>query len=175
MQRERTPDEDTGPDRKRKRKVLSCTDCRRRKVQCDRGNPACGRCAKAGKTESCTYEEESLPFSSGHSNGHQTNHVTSSSRPSTQGSVTISREVWDDLFNRILQQERTIEQLSAERSSSIARRAPSYTTTPHFEDHEVPESIENTVHEESILFRGKGFKTLYYGTSDARSSMALVS
>jgi hypothetical protein len=42
--------------RKRKRTVLSCLDCRRRKVKCDHGLPACGRCKQRGVASLCTYE-----------------------------------------------------------------------------------------------------------------------
>ncbi|PYI14164.1 hypothetical protein BO99DRAFT_395230 [Aspergillus violaceofuscus CBS 115571] len=45
---------------KRRRKALSCYDCRRRKLKCDRELPACGRCRKGGIAESCSYNE--FPF-----------------------------------------------------------------------------------------------------------------
>ena len=41
--------------RKRKRKALSCVDCKRRKLKCDRMYPACGRCIKGGYAHSCQY------------------------------------------------------------------------------------------------------------------------
>ena len=43
-------------ERKRRRKALSCYDCRRRKLKCDREYPSCGRCRKAGQADSCFYE-----------------------------------------------------------------------------------------------------------------------
>jgi len=43
------PDDSTSGDRKRRRKVLSCFTCRRRKLQCDRVSPTCGRCKSAGQ------------------------------------------------------------------------------------------------------------------------------
>lgn len=124
---------------------------------------------------SCTYEEEALPLPADHSNG-QYAYDPAGSRLSNPGSVTISKEVWDDLFNRILQQERTIERLSSERRNPFTRRASSYANTSHqLEDPTPSETSENAIQQESILFRGKGFKTLFYGASDARSSLALVS
>ncbi|CAK7236938.1 hypothetical protein SCUCBS95973_009778 [Sporothrix curviconia] len=49
--------EDKGdhPPRKRQRVRLSCLECRRRKLSCDRGFP-CERCIKSGTPERCTYE-----------------------------------------------------------------------------------------------------------------------
>ncbi|RAL08443.1 uncharacterized protein BO97DRAFT_472979 [Aspergillus homomorphus CBS 101889] len=41
---------------KRRRKALSCYDCRRRKLRCDRGQPACSRCRKGGIAETCSYD-----------------------------------------------------------------------------------------------------------------------
>ncbi|KAF1942115.1 hypothetical protein EJ02DRAFT_346248 [Clathrospora elynae] len=42
---------------KRQRAVLSCNDCRRRKLKCDRELP-CNRCNKGGTSGSCAYESE---------------------------------------------------------------------------------------------------------------------
>lgn len=41
---------------RRKRKALSCLDCRRRKLKCDRVFPACSRCIKGGIADTCTYD-----------------------------------------------------------------------------------------------------------------------
>ncbi|KAK7747877.1 hypothetical protein SLS53_001128 [Cytospora paraplurivora] len=43
------------PPRKRQRVRLSCLECRRRKLSCDRGYP-CERCLKSGTPDKCTYE-----------------------------------------------------------------------------------------------------------------------
>ncbi|PWY78371.1 hypothetical protein BO70DRAFT_388176 [Aspergillus heteromorphus CBS 117.55] len=43
--------------KKRKRISLSCFDCRRRKLKCDREFPACGRCRRAGQAETCYYDD----------------------------------------------------------------------------------------------------------------------
>ncbi|KAK7744945.1 hypothetical protein SLS53_003178 [Cytospora paraplurivora] len=49
------PDSDTSRARKRRRKTLSCVQCHRTKVKCDRNNP-CGRCSKAGRGHQCAYK-----------------------------------------------------------------------------------------------------------------------
>lgn len=45
--------------RKRRRPALSCEQCRRRKIKCDRTYP-CGQCLQS-KTASCTYSPDSVP------------------------------------------------------------------------------------------------------------------
>ncbi|KAL4967487.1 putative C6 transcription factor [Aspergillus stella-maris] len=49
---------DTPPlTRKRRRPAFSCSECRSRKVKCDRVKPCCGQCSSLGLSASCTYEE----------------------------------------------------------------------------------------------------------------------
>jgi hypothetical protein len=47
---------------RRQRAILSCNDCRRRKLKCDRLSP-CNRCIKGGIADSCAYGSQaySLP------------------------------------------------------------------------------------------------------------------
>lgn len=54
--RSHTPEEANNEVRKRRRIALSCYDCRRRKLRCDREYPACGRCRKGGHPETCSYD-----------------------------------------------------------------------------------------------------------------------
>ncbi|KAE8368897.1 hypothetical protein BDV27DRAFT_166819 [Aspergillus caelatus] len=56
--------EPTAPSRpiaRRKRKPLSCSLCRRRKLACDREYPSCSRCRKTGNSDSCSYEDPPAP------------------------------------------------------------------------------------------------------------------
>lgn len=41
---------------KRKRVVLSCLECKRRKIKCDRELPSCSRCSKIGQPGLCKYD-----------------------------------------------------------------------------------------------------------------------
>jgi hypothetical protein len=164
MEHDRSPEGDLGPDRKRRRKVLSCMDCRRRKVQCDRQLPVCGRCDKAGKP--CSYEDDSSP--------QQASIVHSSSWASRQQSVTVSRDVWDDMFNKLLHQERVIERLQTAHASPATPATVSI-ATPQIGAVETPSGAHDSAAKERILFRGKGFKTTFFGPSDPRSAMTLVS
>ncbi|KAJ5289031.1 hypothetical protein N7478_002061 [Penicillium angulare] len=47
------------PDRprKRRRRTMACTQCRSRKLRCDREYPTCGRCLKSRAPTKCTYED----------------------------------------------------------------------------------------------------------------------
>lgn len=165
MEHERSPDGELGPDRKRRRKVLSCMDCRRRKVQCDRALPVCGRCEKAGKP--CSYEDDSPPQ---HASSTQ-----STSYVPRQQSVTVSKDVWDDMLNRLLHQERIIERLQTAHTSPTTPATVSIATPQVHGTVETPGGFSDSAAKERILFRGKGFETTFFGPSDARSTMTLVS
>jgi hypothetical protein len=47
------------PDRvrKRRRRTMACTQCRTRKLRCDREYPTCSRCLKSRTPNKCTYED----------------------------------------------------------------------------------------------------------------------
>lgn len=47
------------PDRvrKRRRRTMACTQCRSRKLKCDREYPTCSRCLKSKTPTQCTYED----------------------------------------------------------------------------------------------------------------------
>lgn len=52
------PTNTTAPPRKRRRPALSCEQCRRRKIKCDRAYP-CGQCLQS-KTTTCTYSPDTV-------------------------------------------------------------------------------------------------------------------
>ncbi|KAK0127181.1 hypothetical protein ONS96_006733 [Cadophora gregata f. sp. sojae] len=52
------PEISSKPPRKRKRIVISCTECHRRKQKCDRQSP-CSNCIARNKQSLCQYENES--------------------------------------------------------------------------------------------------------------------
>jgi hypothetical protein len=43
--------------RKRRRRTMACTQCRTRKLRCDREYPTCSRCLKSRTPNICTYED----------------------------------------------------------------------------------------------------------------------
>jgi hypothetical protein len=52
-------DVNTQPERvrKRRRRTMACTQCRTRKLRCDREYPTCTRCLKSRTPNKCTYED----------------------------------------------------------------------------------------------------------------------
>ncbi|KAE9382255.1 hypothetical protein N431DRAFT_360951 [Stipitochalara longipes BDJ] len=52
------PPSSTAPPRKRRRPALSCEQCRRRKIKCDRTYP-CGQCLQS-KTSTCSYSPDTI-------------------------------------------------------------------------------------------------------------------
>jgi len=52
-------DVNTQPERvrKRRRRTMACTQCRSRKLRCDREYPTCSRCLKSRTPSKCTYED----------------------------------------------------------------------------------------------------------------------
>ncbi|KAL2783871.1 hypothetical protein BJX66DRAFT_330354 [Aspergillus keveii] len=46
------------PPQKRRRKIWSCNECRRRKVHCDRSLPVCSGCSKSRRAARCVYIED---------------------------------------------------------------------------------------------------------------------
>ncbi|GAA6012945.1 hypothetical protein JCM10207_008390 [Rhodosporidiobolus poonsookiae] len=45
-----------GRKKKRNRMALSCKECKRRKIKCDRVMPVCGNCTKRGRPSDCTWD-----------------------------------------------------------------------------------------------------------------------
>lgn len=176
------------PTAKRKRKAFSCYDCRRRKLKCDREHPACSRCRKSGHADTCRYgsgpgdeeDEESVE------NGDQTatpatapNHsaaVIQNSRPSKYLSNGTS-ERSSGQTRRIAQLEHRLAMLEGKGTGPPAltgRLDPAIpvkslaSTEPKNADsakREVLGMLKGKPDSEPMIFRKKGFKTQYYGTS----------
>jgi hypothetical protein len=154
------PDDSTGGDRKRRRKVLSCYTCRRRKLQCDRVSPTCGRCKSAGQSSSCIYSEDNT-------------------KPSVK-----SRQRDDsptDVLQTVKHQRLRIQQLEAalaRRSDSIPKdlslrlEALDFPPTPiSAHQHELNVKINDR---ETMLIRGKSFKTQFSGTTHPLGTIAHI-
>lgn len=182
------------PARKRQRVRLSCLECRRRKLSCDRGFP-CERCIKSGTPDRCSYESR---------NGEVVNASSGVPPPFAQldsrrfgvvdGATGLSPRDSDFArqdHDRIRRLELEIAQLksqltrpgvaSFDGSTVAATNSPA---TQKDETHgepdpsirEVQESIDATNMSgekgELRFFRGKGFRTRYFGPHNA--SMAFV-
>ncbi|SPO40205.1 uncharacterized protein PSFLO_05687 [Pseudozyma flocculosa] len=47
-----------GKTKRRKRAILSCTECKQRKIKCDRNVPNCGSCVRRGVAHMCRWGDE---------------------------------------------------------------------------------------------------------------------
>lgn len=179
---------------KRKRLALSCVDCRRRKVKCDRTYPVCVRCQKGGNADNCLYvshtgEEPGLPTPSDDSseqhgptpqvatNGEpyvlaalreMSPHLEVQSRPITEGSTSKDTGRTD------------------QRASYYAKSAPreTYPRNPSFKPSDGPNAGLDDVLGPGyngrkvytsdfgkVMVRGSSFSTHYYGPSFAISML----
>jgi len=164
--RDNSPDASLDKRASKKRKVLSCYACRSRKMKCDRIYPVCGRCQKTGRADQCTYDPrllEELPVNgSGHGDG-----PSSYALPDHDSAPGSS-----DVLNwKLRMQERRIESME-KRLASLhgAKDATMDFPSSRFDDFEPDEPH---LREES-MFRGKGFKTQFHGSTSALSSLATV-
>ncbi|OQO03442.1 hypothetical protein B0A48_10106 [Cryoendolithus antarcticus] len=184
VSRTRSPeDADQGSHRKRRRKVLSCLDCRRRKVQCDRQSPACGRCVKAGLGAQCSYVEEN-----GVAASDSRLDDIECKRPSDRNGgfaqnfalITSNGGSPDALRGRLHAQNARIQQLE----TALSRSAPSLpvvrSVTLGAQESQT-HAAETTKSDQDVkppaqpmIFRGKAFKTEYSGPSSGWATIAQV-
>ena len=162
---------------KRKRKQFSCYECRRRKLRCDRIQPCCSRCRN--QAVACTYNNPPGPSPSQvESTGHSVPERGLAQTPASShpnGTAPSSRHVkpapirapaleanqnqgsWGLLSDQAATHMFTHER-PAIRSDTLAVLEP-----------EQPPKKEN------VIFRGKNFKTQYYGGSNPTSLIGDVS
>jgi hypothetical protein len=167
--RENSPNQDGSPEEKRtskKRKVLSCYACRSRKMKCDRVYPVCGRCRKTGRADQCTYDPRLLEDHSDMNTVQADRHNASDTRHSHgTGEHSSGSSSFDALHLKARTQERKIEELERLLAAKDNSNAPS-----QFENF-YPWEPEN---QEEIMFRGKGFKTQFHGSTSVMSTIAQV-
>ena len=181
----------SGPPRKRQRVRLSCLECRRRKLSCDRGYP-CQRCIKSGTPDRCTYETKSgvvMNASSGvppaFAQLDSRRHGTDFSLTTRDTDTSVFREAVKD-HDRIRRLEMEVSQLKNQLTNqstvSFDGSTVAASNSPLTQKDEVPESPTdpdaNTVHPacygfsenekaELRFFRGKEFRTRYFGPHNA--------
>lgn len=184
------------PARKRQRVRLSCLECRRRKLSCDRGFP-CERCIKSGTPDRCSYESrtgEVVNASSGVPPPFAQLDSRRFGMDPTAGLNGLSprdNEYARQDHDRIRRLELEIAQLKNQLrpglnldGSTIAGTTTSPTTQKDEANAGVPDASVREVHEsieatnmsgekgELRFFRGRGFRTRYFGPHNA--SMAFV-
>lgn len=171
--RENSPDQDDTADKRtsKKRKVLSCYACRSRKMKCDRVYPVCGRCQKTGRAGQCSYDPRLLeeaqmqpgqPLTTNGGNTMFNMHDSGANDHYAKG------EFSDALRWKMRMQERRIEMLEqklAATANGNNKPSPSQLRGLTIKEPEIAEEM---------MFRGKGFKTQFHGTSSVMSMISQV-
>ncbi|OQE18755.1 hypothetical protein PENSTE_c017G03406 [Penicillium steckii] len=156
---------------RRKRVTFSCSECRRRKLRCDRNQP-CSRCK--GQSIDCTYDNPAsnqkrrIIDNQQSNNEHQSdtpvslNTIVTTPQPAFTQSAAIrnttleapqSQGTWGLLGQQIeVPSETAVRERPALMSDSIQLLEPAK-----------PRKVEN------VIFRGKNFKTQFYGGSNPTS------
>lgn len=162
---------------RRKRVTFSCSECRRRKLRCDRNQP-CSRCK--GQSIDCTYDNPAsnqkrrVIDNQQSNNEHQSdtpvslNTIVTTPQPAFTQSAAIrnttleapqSQGTWGLLGQQIeIPSETAVRERPALMSDSIQLLEPAK-----------PRKVEN------VIFRGKNFKTQFYGGSNPTSLIGDVS
>jgi hypothetical protein len=167
--RENSPEQDGSIEKRtsKKRKVLSCYACRSRKMKCDRVYPVCGRCQKTGRSDQCSYDPRLLEESQ-----MQVGQPLSTEAPITMFTMH-DNGINDDhgkafgsdpLRWKMRMQERRIEMLEKKLAASTSSN-PSQLKNVPFKEPDI---------EEEMMFRGKGFKTQFHGTTSVMSMISQV-
>lgn len=182
------------PARKRQRVRLSCLECRRRKLSCDRGFP-CERCIKSGTPDRCSYESRNGEVVNASSGVPPPFAQLDSRRFGVDPAIGLSPrdpEYARQDHDRIRRLELEIAQLknqltrpgvnfdgstvAATTTSPVTQKDDANPGEPDPSVREVHESIEATNMSgdkgELRFFRGRGFRTRYFGPHNA--SMAFV-
>lgn len=103
----------TAPRKQRKRVPISCLNCKKRKVKCDKGKPACGGCVKNQVPESCHYVEPAWAVNDRSSNGESLNNHTLATATNTTDYSQLKSST--DII--ILNQRKEIEDLKRQLSA----------------------------------------------------------
>lgn len=177
-----TPDDKNGdtpdqPPRKRQRVRLSCLECRRRKLSCDRGYP-CERCLKSGTPDRCTYESRPGLAPPQKPAGLALSQYDG--RLSLSNDGLVRKDATRD-FDRIRRLEVEVAQLkdllakqvgsdgTLTLNGSSAAAAPNRPVPELTADTKLPAFMEygHDADGEMRFFRGKEFRTRYYGSHNA--------
>ena len=168
--RENSPDRDDGTETRtsKKRKVLSCYACRNRKMKCDRVYPVCGRCQKTGRADQCSYDPrllEEAHVQSGQSLTASVNNTVFTMHGIGSNGDYANDETSEALRWKLRMQERRIEMLEKQLTAASSSSDPLHL--------KIVPTKESTFAEE-MMFRGKGFKTQFHGTTSVMSIISQV-
>jgi len=180
-----SPDDASTNDRKRRRKVLSCFTCRRRKLRCDREYPFCARCQNSGCANSCTYDTPPDPGSATYDRpyprgGTQINlaRATAAMGPRQADSLHTSTSSMLPGIAQAASQRRPQQfegRLPAREVGSLQVRLARLERAAGTAANDSEPLEEEQPARGTSLFKGKGFKTQFYGATCPMSIVAQVS
>lgn len=164
--------------RKRERHVLSCLDCRRRKVKCDRGFPVCSRCEKSGNSASCTYKSRGNTNGNGEEDEIEVELDDTAEEPAEKrmrlngnSSHLNAIEAPQRVTAAVLPTHETTIRRLENRLADLERIVSRQTET---HDAPAPKDTLAGRGRETYLFRGRGLRTQFYGASSPTSLLAHV-
>lgn len=162
---------------KKRRRIRSCHECRRRKVQCDQAVPACGRCVEADKAAQCQYLDDfaEVTVQTPHESAEEVSDTVALSSP-------LAPDSYAQLLLRLQQQERRTAELQASLASLRAEAArPSDASkiqlpaaTPHVDDDNGGEVAEGPSDQGTVLLKGGSFKTRFFGDTHPESLISHI-
>ncbi|KAB8343245.1 hypothetical protein FH972_022834 [Carpinus fangiana] len=164
---------------KRRRRILSCLECKRRKLKCDRQLPACTRCRTVGRSAQCSYDprytrlqesdgesDASLdPANDSLSKEHKSSGVygADAQRLSLPRPLQSQKREAEPLFACFpVEYQRSFERPVIHRHSIAEEALGIY--MPHGKDGDLRHdpALDGP---EPVIFRGKSFRTQYWGAS----------
>lgn len=168
--RDNSPDHEDTPEKRtsKKRKVLSCYACRSRKMKCDRVYPVCGRCRRTGRVDQCSYDPRLLEEA--HVQPGQPLTASATNTIFTMHDRGVNEEyardeASDALRWKLRMQERRLEMLEARLAATSNSGNPSQLKVYPAKAPEIAEEM---------MFRGKGFKSQFHGTTSVMSMISQV-
>lgn len=154
--------------RKRKRRTFSCLQCRRRKLKCDQVQPSCSRCK--GQDIECVFENPTINNKPTEAKNPISTQPHADTPASLNNIITPPQGQYANAASirntnlEALQSEGTWGLLGDQAASSLIRERPAVMSDSlHLLEPPKPLKTEN------IIFRGKNFRTQYYGGSNPTS------
>lgn len=175
---------DTSKKQRRQRAVLSCNDCRRRKLKCDRELP-CNRCKNGGIADTCAYKPEARTAADPQERPvkrqrqsviRQTSSVVEE-EPQTYADIRKSLDRSDNADisgtakHRVEELQRNYVPLQQQQDIpryEVEDLRLEYTRFPAQDKSDQPTTLTG-------LLKGRNYATFFYGSSSAMSIMAHVS
>lgn len=137
-------------------------------MKCDRIYPVCGRCQKTGRADQCSYDPRLLEEAHVQPGQPLTANVTNTMftmHDSGLNEDEAKEKVSDALRWKLRLQERRIEILEKKLVATSGTNNPSQLKSVSAEEQTSPEEM---------MFRGKGFKTQFHGSTSVMSMISQV-